>query len=215
MKFFIDTGNIKEIRQAAELAILDGVTTNPSLIAKENKPFKEAILEICRIVNGPVSAEVTAFEKDAMMRQGREYASWHKNVVVKLPTTPEGVQACKTLSGEGIEVNMTLCFSASQALIVAKAGAAYVSPFVGRLDDISASGLELVRQVVQIYKNYGFETQVLAASLRHPMHVVECALAGAHVGTMPWKVLDSLFQHPLTDKGLSQFMKDWETTRQS
>lgn len=215
MKFFINTGNIKEIRQAAELAILDGVTTNPSLIAKENKPFKEAILEICSIVNGPVSAEVTALEKDAMMRQGREYASWHKNVVVKLPTTREGVQACKTLSGEGIKINMTLCFSASQALIVAKAGAAYVSPFVRRLDDISASGLQLVRQVVQIYKNYGFETRVLAASLRHPMHVVECALAGAHVGTMPWKVLDSLFQHPLTDKGLSQFMKDWEETKQS
>lgn len=215
MKFFIDTGNIKEIRQAAELAILDGVTTNPSLIAKESKPFKEAILEICSIVNGPVSAEVTALEKGAMLRQGREYASWHKNVVVKLPTTREGVQTCKTLSGEGIKINMTLCFSPSQALIIAKAGAAYVSPFLGRLDDISASGLELVRQVVQIYKNYGFGTQVLAASLRHPMHVVECALAGAHVGTMPWKVLDSLFEHPLTDKGLAQFLKDWEKTKQS
>ena len=149
------------------------------------------------------------------MRQGREYASWHKNVVVKLPTMREGVQACKVLTSEGVKINMTICFTASQALIVAKAGAAYVSPFVGRLDDTSASGLDLVRQIVQIHRNYRFETQVLAASLRSPIHVVECALAGAHVGTMPWKVLDSLFQHPLTDKGLAQFMKGWEKAKQS
>lgn len=215
MKFFIDTGNISEIRQASGLAILDGVTTNPSLIAKEKRPFKDAILEICSIVNGPVSVEVTELEKNAMLSQGREYASWHKNVVVKLPITREGVQACKALSGEGIPINMTLCFSASQALIVAKAGAAYVSPFVGRLDDISSNGLDLVRQVVQVYRNYDFKTQILAASLRHPIHVVECALAGAHVGTMPFKVLDSLFNHPLTDKGLAQFLKDWEKAKQS
>lgn len=215
MKFFLDTGNVNEIRQAAQLAILDGVTTNPSLIARENKPFKETILEICSIVDGPVSVEVTDLEKEAMLRQGREYASWHKNVVVKLPITREGVQACKALSGEGIKINMTLCFSAPQALLVAKAGAAYVSPFVGRLDDISANGLDLARQVVQIFKNYNFATQVLAASLRHPMHVVECALAGAHVATMPWKVLNSLFEHPLTDKGLAQFAKDWEKTKQA
>jgi len=215
MKFFVDTGNISEIREAAELAVLDGVTTNPSLIAKEKRPFKEAILEICDVVDGPVSVEVTDIEKEAMLRQAREYASWHKNVVVKLPTTREGVQACKVLASGGLKINMTLCFTASQALIVAKTGAAYVSPFVGRLDDISASGLDLVRQIVQIYGNYRLETQVLAASLRSPIHVVECALAGAQVGTMPWKVLDSLFEHPLTDRGLAQFMKDWEKTKQS
>ncbi len=210
MKFFLDTANVKEIREAKAMGVLDGVTTNPSLVAKEGQPFKETVIEICNIVNGPVSAEVTATDLDGMLEQGRNYAKWYRNVVVKLPTTREGVKGCKTLSDEGIKINMTLCFSPSQALLVAKAGAAYVSPFVGRLDDISTNGMTLVREIVQIYKNYGYTTQVLAASLRHPMHVVEAALAGAHVGTMPFKVLEMMFHHPLTDVGLEKFAKDWE-----
>ena len=210
MKFFLDTGNVKEIREGQDMGVLDGVTTNPSLIAKEGKPFKETILEICGIVNGPVSVEVTATDLSGMLEQGRNYAKWHRNIVVKFPTTPEGVKACKTVSQEGIRVNMTLCFSATQALIVAKAGATYVSPFVGRLDDISSDGMTLVREILHIYQNYGFSTKVLAASLRHPMHVVEAALAGAQVGTMPFKVLEVMFHHPLTDIGLEKFAKDWE-----
>lgn len=210
MKFFLDTANVKEIREAKAMGVLDGVTTNPSLVAKEGQPFKETVIEICNIVNGPVSAEVTATDLDGMLEQGRNYAKWNRNVVVKLPTTREGVKGCKTLSDEGIKINMTLCFSPSQALLVAKAGAAYVSPFVGRLDDISTNGMTLVREIMQIYKNYGYTTQVLAASLRHPMHVVEAALAGAHVGTMPFKVLEMMFHHPLTDVGLEKFAKDWE-----
>ena len=210
MKFFLDTANVKEIREGQAMGVLDGVTTNPSLVAKEGKPFKETVIEICNIVNGPVSAEVTATDLDGMLEQGRNYAKWNRNVVVKLPTTIEGVKGCKTLSSEGIKVNMTLCFSPTQALLVAKAGASYVSPFVGRLDDISTNGMTLVRDIVQIYKNYGYTTQVLAASLRHPMHVVEAALAGAHVGTMPFMVLEMMFHHPLTDIGLEKFAKDWE-----
>ncbi|HKT25340.1 MAG TPA: fructose-6-phosphate aldolase [Candidatus Sulfotelmatobacter sp.] len=210
MKFFLDTANVKEIREGQAMGVLDGVTTNPSLVAKEGKPFKETVIEICNIVNGPVSAEVTATDLDGMLEQGRNYAKWNRNVVVKLPTTREGVKGCKTLSDEGIKINMTLCFSPTQALLVAKAGAAYVSPFVGRLDDISTNGMTLVREIVQIYKNYGYTTQVLAASLRHPMHVLEAALAGAHVGTMPFKVLEMMFHHPLTDLGLEKFAKDWE-----
>ena len=210
MKFFLDTANIKEIREGQAMGVLDGVTTNPSLAAKEGRPFKELIMEICDTVDGPISVEVTATDLDGMLEQGRNYAKWHRNVVVKLPTTIDGVKGLKTLTGEGIKVNMTLCFSATQALIVAKAGATYVSPFVGRLDDISTNGMTTVREIVQIYNNYGFKTQVLAASLRHPMHVVEAALAGAHVGTMPFKVLEMLFHHPLTDIGLEKFSKDWE-----
>lgn len=210
MKFFLDTANIKEIREGQALGVLDGVTTNPSLAAKEGRPFKDLIMEICDTVDGPISVEVTATDLDGMLEQGRAYAKWHRNVVVKLPTTIDGVKGLKTLTSEGIKVNMTLCFSPTQALIVAKAGASYVSPFVGRLDDISTEGMTTVREIVQIYKNYGFKTQVLAASLRHPMHVVEAALAGAHVGTMPFKVLEMLFHHPLTDIGLEKFAKDWE-----
>lgn len=210
MKFFLDTANIKDIREGQSMGVLDGVTTNPSLVAKEGQPFKDTIIEICNVVNGPVSVEVTAIDLNGMLEQGRNYAKWHRNVVVKFPTTPEGVKACKTVSQEGIKVNMTLCFSATQALIVAKAGATYVSPFVGRLDDISTNGMTLVREIVQIYKNYDFSTQVLAASLRHPMHIVDAALAGAHVGTMPFKVLEMMFHHPLTDVGLEKFTKDWE-----
>jgi transaldolase len=213
MKFFIDTANINEIREAEALGILDGVTTNPSLVSKEGKPFKDTILQICEIVNGPVSVEVVAIEKDGMLKEGREFAKWHKNVVVKLPTTREGVKACKTLTGEGIKVNMTLCFSANQALLVAKAGATYVSPFIGRLDDISQDGMKLIRDVVQIYKNYDYKTEVLTASVRHPMHVVDAALAGSHVATIPWKILDMMFNHPLTDKGLAAFLKDWEKVK--
>ena len=210
MKFFLDTANVKEIREGQAMGVLDGVTTNPSLVAKEGTPFKETVLEICNIVNGPVSVEVTATDLEGMLSQGRNYAKWHRNVVVKLPTTREGVKGCKALTDEGIKVNMTLCFSPTQALLVAKAGASYVSPFVGRLDDISSNGMSLVREIVQIYKNYSYTTQVLAASLRHPMHVVEAALVGAHVGTMPFKVLEMMFHHPLTDIGLEKFTKDWE-----
>jgi transaldolase len=213
MKFFIDTADIEEIREAEALAILDGVTTNPSLIAKAGKPFKETILQICDIVKGPVSVEVTATDKEGMLKQGRDFASWSKYVVVKLPTTREGIKACKILSGEGIKVNMTLCFSPNQALLCAKAGATYVSPFVGRVDDISQDGMQLIRDIVLIFKNYGFTTQVLTASVRHPMHVVEAAKAGSHVATIPFKVLDMLFNHPLTDKGLAAFLKDWEKVK--
>jgi transaldolase len=197
MKFFIDTASIKEIREAAALGILDGVTTNPSLMAKENKQNnKPDINEICEVVKGPVSVEVLSTDYDGMLREGREYASWHKHVVVKLPTTRDGIKGCKTLSGEGIKINMTLCFSPNQALLIAKAGASYCSPFVGRLDDISENGMQLIRDIKTIYTNYNYKTEILAASLRHPLHVVEAALAGAHVGTLPWKVLDMMFNHP-------------------
>ena len=210
MKFFVDTANIAEIREAASLGVLDGVTTNPSLVAKEGKPFKQTIIEICEIASGPVSTEVIATDAAGMCKEAQEYASWHKHVVVKVPTTREGLKAAKCLTEQGIKTNVTLCFSASQAILVAKAGATYLSPFVGRLDDISHNGMDLVRQIVQIYKNYDYKTQVLAASLRHPMHVVEAAMAGAHVATMPFKILDMMFKHPLTDRGLETFLKDWE-----
>lgn len=215
MKFFIDTANLKEIREAADMGILDGVTTNPSLIAKEggSKGFKETILEICGIVNGPVSVEVVALDVEGMLREAEEFATWDKHVVVKLPTTRNGLKACKALSKRGIKTNLTLCFSANQALMVAKAGATYVSPFLGRLDDIGHIGMDLVKQIVQIYRNYGFQTQVLAASLRHPLHVIDAALAGADVATIPFKVLDQMIKHPLTDKGIDAFLKDWEKVK--
>lgn len=210
MKFFLDTANLKEIREAAALGILDGVTTNPSLVSKEGKAFKETVLEILDVVPGPVSVEVVALDTEGMLREAMEFSAWGENVVVKLPTTREGVKACKALSDRGIKTNLTLCFSANQALLVAKAGATYVSPFLGRIDDISWDGMQLIRDIVPIYKNYGFGTQILAASLRHPLHVLECAKAGAHVATMPAKVLDLMFKHPLTDRGIEQFLKDWE-----
>ena len=210
MKFFLDTANVNEIREAASLGILDGVTTNPSLVAKEGKPFKETILEICSIVDGPVNAEVIATDAGAMCNEAREYARWHKNIVVKLPTTRDGLKACKCLVADAIRTNLTLCFSANQALLVAKAGGTYVSPFLGRLDDVGHVGMDLVKQILQIYRNYGYKTQVLAASLRHPLHVIDAALAGADVATVPFKVLDQMFNHPLTDKGLAAFLKDWE-----
>jgi transaldolase len=209
MKFFLDTANLEELRKGAEWGIVDGVTTNPSLIAKEGKPIKEQVAAICEIVDGPVSAEVVATEAKAMIEEGRELSKIHRNIIVKVPLIRDGIEACSALSKEGIRVNVTLCFSAAQALIAAKAGAYFVSPFVGRLDDVGAEGMELIRQIVAIYENYSFKTQVLAASLRGPMHVVDSALAGAHIGTMPFKVMDMLFNHPLTDKGLEQFLKDY------
>ena len=210
MKFFIDTANFNEIHEANALGILDGVTTNPSLVAKEGKPFKETIVAICKEVNGPVSCEVVATDLEGMLKEGRDYATWAKNIVVKLPTTKDGIKACKKLTGEGIKVNMTLCFSATQALLIAKAGATFCSPFIGRLDDISQDGMQLIREIVQIYKNYDYKTEVLTASVRHPLHVVQAALAGSHVATIPAKVIDQMFKHPLTDKGLETFLADWK-----
>ena len=209
MKIFLDTANLDELKKGAAWGIVDGVTTNPSLIAKEGKPIEEQIKRICDIVDGDISAEVVATTYDEMVKEGRSLAKIHKNVVVKLPLIRDGIRACKTLSGEGIRLNVTLCFTAAQALLAAKAGAYIISPFVGRLDDIGLVGMDLIRSIAKIYSNYGFKTQILAASLRSTLHVVEAAEAGSHIGTMPFKVLDGLFNHPLTDKGLEQFLKDY------
>ncbi len=210
MKFFIDTANLDEIREAAALGILDGVTTNPSLVAKEGRDFKDVLREIVGIVNGPISAEVTALDRAGMVAQGKDLAKIHPNIVVKAPLTPEGLQACRDLREAEIAVNVTLCFSPSQALLAAKCGASYISPFVGRLDDVSTEGMDLIRQIRAIYDNYGYETEILSASIRHPQHVVESALAGADVATMPYKVMLQLYQHPLTDIGLQKFLEDWK-----
>ena len=210
MKFFIDTANIEEIKEAASLGILDGVTTNPSLVYKEGKNFRKLLDEILKIVDGPVSAEVIATNYDGILKEARDYADIHENIVVKVPLIKEGLKAVKTLSEENINTNVTLCFSPSQALMAAKAGATYISPFVGRVDDISSSGMDLVSQIVQIYRNYNYETQVLVASIRHPLHLVEAALMGADVSTMPFAVIDKLFNHPLTDIGLEKFLSDWK-----
>jgi transaldolase len=209
MKFFLDTANLDELKRAAAWGIIDGVTTNPSLIAKEGVPIEEQIRRICDIVDGDISAEVVAVDADEMIREGQKLAKIHKNIVIKVPLTRDGIRACSSLSKDGYKVNVTLCFSAGQALLAAKAGAYFISPFVGRLDDCGADGMELIRQIVQIYQNYSFKTQVLAASLRTPNHVIDSALAGAHIGTAPFKVYDGLFNHPLTDKGLDQFLKDY------
>jgi transaldolase len=214
VKFFLDTANLDEIRKAADWGVIEGVTTNPTLIAREGNPLEEQIRRICDIVDGDISAEVVSTEAGAMIREGRELARLHKNVVVKCPLIRDGIKATATLAKEGIRVNVTLCFSAAQALLAAKAGAYIISPFVGRLDDIGSHGVELIENIVKIYKNYGFRTQVLAASLRSPAHIVDCALAGADIGTMPFKVLDMLFNHPLTDKGLDQFLKDYAKSMQ-
>jgi len=215
MKFFLDTANLEEIRQAASLGVLDGITTNPSLVAKEKRPFREHILEICEIVKpGVVNAEVVSTDTAGMLREGREFASWHPNIVVKVPMTPDGLRALNTLVREGIRINVTLVFSPAQALIVAKAGAYFVSPFLGRLDDVAQDGLGVLHEILTIYRAYNFQTQVLAASLRHPIHVVEAAKMGAHIGTMPFKVFEQLFKHPLTDRGLEGFLKDWEKARE-
>jgi len=211
MKFFIDTANLDEIKEAVELGLIDGVTTNPSLVAKEGDvDFKEHIARICELVKGDVSAEVTALDTAGMLSEGRELAKIADNVVIKVPLTLDGLKACRTFREEGTKVNVTLCFSAAQALLAAKAGASYISPFIGRLDDIAQDGMQLIRDIVQIYDNYGFATEVLAASIRHPMHIVDCALAGADVATIPFKVITQLVKHPLTDKGLEGFMSDWK-----
>ena len=209
MKFFLDTANLDELRKGAHWGIVDGVTTNPTLIAKEGKTIEEQVRAICDIIDGDISAEVVSTESSKMIAEGRQLARIHKNIVVKCPLTRDGIMATKALSGEGIRVNVTLCFSAGQALLAAKAGAYIISPFVGRLDDVGYTGMDLIRSIVQIYKNYSFKTQILAASLRSPTHVIDAALAGAHIGTMPFKVLDMLLNQPLTDKGLDQFLKDW------
>ncbi len=210
MKIYLDTGNVKEIEEAASLGVLDGVTTNPSLVSKEGRDFKDLLLEVCRIVDGPISAEVVSLEADAMVREGRGLAKIHQNIVVKCPLIPEGLKATKQLTSEGIRVNVTLCFSPTQALLAAKAGAWCVSPFIGRLDDVSSDGMELIRQILTIFRNYEFTTQVLVASIRHPQHVVEAALAGGHICTMPFAVFQQLVKHPLTDIGLKKFLADWE-----
>lgn len=215
MKFFIDTANIGEIQEAARMGVLDGVTTNPSLVAKEGKDFRKLLEEICAIVDGPISAEVVSTDFDGIMKEGRDLAKIHKNIVVKVPLIKEGLKAVKALKGEGIRTNVTLCFSPNQALLAAKSGAAFISPFIGRLDDISHNGMDLIRQIVTIYRNYAFETEVLVASVRHPLHVVEAAMIGAHICTMPFKVIDQLIKHPLTDIGLEKFLADWHKSQGS
>ena len=216
MKFFIDTANLEEIQEANDLGVLDGVTTNPSLCAKVGvRDFEGHIKKICEIVEGDVSAEVVSTTYNEMVEEGRKIAKIADNVVVKIPLIKDGIKAIKTFSEEGIKTNCTLCFSPTQALIAAKAGATYISPFLGRLDDISSDGMQLIRDIVEIYVNYGFPTEVLAASIRHPMHVVECAKAGADVATMPLSVITGLLKHPLTDSGLARFLKDWEDLQAS
>ena len=213
MKLFIDTANVAEITEAASWGILDGVTTNPSLVAKEGRSYRDLVAEICQIVPGPVSAEVIATDADGMEREGRELATIAENVVIKLPITRDGIKVCARFAEEGIPTNLTLCFSPAQALLVAKAGATYVSPFVGRLDDIGHDGMQLIREIVQIYDAYEFPTQVLVASVRHPQHVVESTLAGADVATVPFKILEQLFHHPLTDIGLQRFLADYRAAK--
>ena len=210
MKFFIDTANIDEIKEAAALGVLDGVTTNPSLVSKEGKDFRKLLDEILKIVDGPVSAEVISTDYEGILKEGRDLAKIHKNIVVKIPLIKEGLKACKILTSEGINVNVTLCFSPTQAILAAKAGATYISPFVGRMDDISTSGMDLISQIVQIYRNYNYKTEILVASVRHPLHVVEAALIGADVCTIPFNVIKKIFNHPLTDIGLEKFLDDWK-----
>lgn len=208
MKIFIDSGDLNEIREAAAMGVVDGVTTNPTLVAKAGKPLSSLIAAICEVVDGPISAEVVATDCEGIVREGRALAKIHKNVVVKVPLIAEGIKAVKIFSAEGIKTNVTLCFSPTQGLLAAKAGATYISPFIGRIDDIAGDGMTLIRQLVQIYENYDFKTEVLAASIRHPVHVVDSALAGAHVATLPHKVILQLLEHPLTASGLEKFLAD-------
>ncbi len=210
MKFFIDTANIEEIKKGVALGMVDGVTTNPSLIARENRPFEELLQEICDLVDGPVNGEVISLDAEGMVEEGRKLAAFHPNIVVKIPMTTEGLKAVKILSSENIKTNVTLIFSSMQALMAAKAGAAYVSPFVGRLDDISQVGMDLVSDIMTIYGNYGYETEIIVASIRSPIHVVEAALIGADIATIPLKVIEQLAKHPLTDIGMEKFLADWE-----
>ena len=209
MKFFIDTANIEEIKEAEAMGILDGVTTNPSLIARENGDFKEILTEITKIVDGPISGEVVALDYDGMMKEAEELASIHKNIVVKIPLIKEGIKAVKSLSAMGIKTNVTLCFSPAQAILAAKAGATYISPFVGRLDDISHVGMDLVEQIAQIYANYDYATEIIVASIRNPLHIIEAGMIGADIVTVPLKVIEQLFKHPLTDIGIEKFLADW------
>ena len=212
MKFFLDTANVDDIRKANDMGVICGVTTNPSLIAKEGRDFRQVVAEIASIVDGPISGEVKATTTDAegMIREGREIAAIHRNMVVKIPMTVEGLKACHTLAAEGIKINMTLIFTANQALLAARSGAAFVSPFVGRLDDISVRGTDLIAEVAEIFKAHGIRTEIIAASIRHPMHVTECALAGADIATVPYKVIEQMTRHPLTDQGIEKFRKDYE-----
>ena len=210
MKIFLDTANIDEIKEGASWGIVDGVTTNPSLIAREGRDFKEVVKEICEIVDGPISAEVISEDSEGMISEARELVKIHKNIVIKIPMTVEGLKAVSILSKEGIKTNVTLIFSPNQALLAAKAGATYVSPFLGRLDDVGSQGMDLVRTIVEIFFNYDYDTEVIAASIRHPLHVVDAALAGAHIATIPMKVLQQMVKHPLTDKGIESFMNDWK-----
>ena len=210
MKFFIDTANLAEIKEANDLGVLDGVTTNPSLVVKEGKEFIPLLKEICAIVDGPISAEVISLDFDGIMKEAHELVKIHDNIVVKVPLVKEGLKAVKALKAEGIRTNVTLCFSPTQALLAAKAGATYISPFVGRLDDISHNGMDVIAQIVTIYHNYGYDTEVLVASIRHPLHVVEAAMMGADVCTMPFKGIESLIKHPLTDIGIERFLSDWK-----
>jgi transaldolase len=213
MKFFIDTADLKELEAAAATGLVDGVTTNPSLVAKTGMKFEQLLVRICELIDGPISAEVISTNSQGMIEEGRKLASIHKNIVIKLPLTKEGLKACKILSFEGKRTNVTLCFTAVQALMAAKAGATYISPFVGRLDDIGHYGMGLIRDIKHVYDNYGFKTEILAASIRHVEHVLTAAQMGAHVATVPYKVFDQLLQHPLTDSGLARFLKDWETSQ--
>ncbi len=215
MKFFLDTANLEEIREAWELGVIDGITTNPSLIAREGKDYRKTLEEICEVVDGPVNAEVLVEDFEGMLVEGRDWARIAENIVVKVPMGAAGLKAVKRFSEEGTPTNVTLCFSPTQALMAAKAGASYVSPFVGRLDDISHQGMQTVEDILAIYDNYGFETQVLVASIRHPVHVVQAALAGADVGTMPFSVLRQLLRHPLTDQGLKRFLRDWQSAQRN
>lgn len=210
MKFFIDTANVEEIKEANRLGLIDGVTTNPSLVAKEGRRFEELIKEICAIVDGPISAEAVSLDTEGMVKEGRELSKIHGNIVVKIPMTTEGIKATRILAQEGINTNVTLVFSPLQALMAAKAGATYVSPFVGRLDDVAHDGMGLVDQIIQIYQNYGFRTEVIVASIRHPIHVLEAALMGADIATIPFKVINRMAKHPLTDVGLEKFLDDWK-----
>ncbi len=210
MRIFLDTANLGEIREAWEMGIISGVTTNPSLVAKEGRVFEEVVREIAGIVDGPISAEVVSLEPDGMVREAREIARWHRNIVIKIPMTPAGMKAVKILDAEGVKTNVTLVFSAVQALLAARAGATYVSPFVGRLDDVGNEGLAVVRDTAEIFEIHGITTQIIAASIRHPIHVIEAAKAGAHVATVPFAVLMNMLKHPLTDIGITRFLKDWE-----
>ncbi len=215
MKFFIDSADTAEIADLAATGLVDGVTTNPSLIAKSGRDFLPVVQEICSLVEGPVSAEVTATDYDTMLAEGRKLARLASNVCVKVPLIPDGLKVCRALADAGTMVNVTLCFSAAQAILAAKAGATFISPFVGRLDDISYDGMELIQQILTIYENYGFPTEVLVASIRHPKHILEAALMGADVATIPYKAFDAMFNHPLTDKGLAAFLADWEKARET